>query len=822
MRSLRLAVLVAIVLTAVLSGRGPSHASTALRWPALASGSTAGAVLARLPLAFEPNVGQADPRVAYVARSGGSTLFLTETEAVLATLQRETTLRGADPGAAGFSSELRQALLSGGRLPAMQEAVIRLRPLGASPHPVLAAAEKLPGIVNEYVGSNPRGWHTHIPTFGRVVYHNVYPGIDLTYHGAPAQLEYDWILRRGADPARIRLAVTGAGRLSINRGGQVILAGSGGRLLMGRPRIYQQIGGTRRAVSGGFALDSADTVSFRLGAYDHRRSLVIDPPVLTDLGGSKNEVAGGIAVDTQGNSYLDGITQSTDYTASSGAYKSPSQGSVNAFVTKVDPQAQHVLWTSILGGSQAVFASFGAQTLANGIDLVKNGDVVAGGTEAVSDFPTMSPFQSATPGLANGWYGRWGAGDGHLIQLSAIGGPHGGTGVEAVTADRSGSDVFLGLSTTADIPTGNGAIQGTRPNTACPRASGTGTVPCLAAYVLHVSGDPTSSIAGGTYLAPTGNGNTIVSGLWAGDVGGTPRLYAIGTSTGNGMPATAGAFQPASTPGIEAPWVAALPYSLGSPYALSYASPAQGGAEGFAVSESGGYLALAINPYQAVGQNFQFNAQVGIWKLDSGLLSGAPAFTPVTQLVSAIPANHFNVYFEDLSFPRGWGPDASSAFGLSGTPLFLQFQVNFKAGSADSIAAFTDPLLSPSGALQADTTPPVVLKSAQEADGRQADAVYDPASRVLHLGLAFSAAATIDGLVSTFTPISPLARLRRVNQGAANHGGVDVVLVRVDESAPAVPTPTATPKPKKKALKCKKGYKKVKNKKGKQVCVKKK
>jgi hypothetical protein len=50
----------------------------------------------------------------------------------------------------------------------------------------------------------------HIPTFARVEYREVYPGVRLVYHSTQGQLEYDFIVAPGADPAGIRMAFAGA------------------------------------------------------------------------------------------------------------------------------------------------------------------------------------------------------------------------------------------------------------------------------------------------------------------------------------------------------------------------------------------------------------------------------------------------------------------------------------------------------------------------------------------------------------------------------------------------------------------------------------
>ena len=71
--------------------------------------------------------------------------------------------------------------------------------LGASPSPRIEGAQPL-WPVHYLVGRDPSRWRTNVQTYGRVLYHSVYPGIDLVYYGNERQLEYDFTVR----PALIR------------------------------------------------------------------------------------------------------------------------------------------------------------------------------------------------------------------------------------------------------------------------------------------------------------------------------------------------------------------------------------------------------------------------------------------------------------------------------------------------------------------------------------------------------------------------------------------------------------------------------------------
>jgi hypothetical protein len=145
----------------------------------LAAGNTYG----KLPLSFEPNQGQTDARVKFLARASGYTLFVTADEAVFA---------GRDGS------------------------VERMKLLGANPKPRFEPLDKQPGISNYFIGKDPSKWRTNIVNYGRVALRGVYPGIDLVFYGNERQLEYDWIVAPGADPKQIHVKWEGPSQVTKN------------------------------------------------------------------------------------------------------------------------------------------------------------------------------------------------------------------------------------------------------------------------------------------------------------------------------------------------------------------------------------------------------------------------------------------------------------------------------------------------------------------------------------------------------------------------------------------------------------------------------
>ena len=249
----------------------------------------------KLPLSFEANRGQTDPKVKFLSRGPGYKLFLLPDEAVLM-LQKERRAKPAKgPGA----------------LPGFPEAsdregspseIIRMSLLGARANADIAGVEEMPGKSNYFIGNDPKQWRTNVPNYGRVRYGGVYPGIDLVYHGNQRQLEYDFVVAPGADPRRIALGMKGAKKLELTADGDLLLYTSAETVRLRKPVVYQESGAKRQEIDGGFVLVAKSTVKFSIGKYDRSQPLIIDPVLAysTYIGGNGFDEGESIAVDASG------------------------------------------------------------------------------------------------------------------------------------------------------------------------------------------------------------------------------------------------------------------------------------------------------------------------------------------------------------------------------------------------------------------------------------------------------------------------------------------------------------------------------------------
>src|SRR5260370_9415381 len=204
----------------------------------LTPASVAAANFANLPLSFEPNRGQADPGVLFLARGSGCLLTLRADES--------------------------RILMHHGP----QSAEIATRLIGANEAPRLDPLDRLPGHSSYFRGQDPAKWVTAVPNFAKVRAAGVYPGIDLIYYANQSRLAYDFVVAPGANPHAIRMRFDGVSSLGTDASGNLVLGTPAGEIVQQKPVIYQTIGGTHPPVQGRFLIGRNRCVSFHLASSD--------------------------------------------------------------------------------------------------------------------------------------------------------------------------------------------------------------------------------------------------------------------------------------------------------------------------------------------------------------------------------------------------------------------------------------------------------------------------------------------------------------------------------------------------------------------------
>ncbi len=478
--------------------------------PPLGSFVNAQSAYGHLPLSFEANLGQTALSVKFLSRGQGYNLFLTSTEAVLALtrLDRATIGKGSEVEDSRSSRETSQS-------------VLRMGLVNANPAPTISGLDKLPGKANYFIGNDPYRWRTNVPTYVKVQYKDVYPGVDLVFYGNQRQLEYDFIVSPGADLTAITLSFDGADQLTVDAKGDLVLRFGDSDLRLQKPVVYQMVNGSKQHIPGNYRLEDQHHIGFQVAAYDRSKPLIIDPTLSysTYLGGSGGDQGQSIAVDAAGNAFVTGSTQSLNFPTTVGSFQTTLVGSQDVFVTKLNPTGSSLVYSTYLGGSGDDFG------LGIALDSVTNAYVTGGTTS--TNFPTLGAFQPAHAGSVDAFVTKLDSTGSALLYSTFLGGSDQDRGND-IALDSVGNAYLTGFTVSTNFPTTLGAFDTT--------FNGGGD-----AFVTKLN--PTGSslvystfLGGSVGLNATDRGESIA-------VDAAGNAYVTGTAESTNFPTTTGAFQ---------------------------------------------------------------------------------------------------------------------------------------------------------------------------------------------------------------------------------------------------------------------------------------
>ncbi|MBI2890653.1 MAG: SBBP repeat-containing protein [Nitrospirae bacterium] len=440
-------------------------------------------------LTFERNVGQAQARIDFVGRSGHFTLYTT---------------KGGPVVTAGNA-----------------DATWELDLQGARKDPVALGLDPVRTRSHYFKGPNPDRSLTDIPHYARVAYEDVYPGIDLIYHTSSKRIEFDFLVAPGANTQSIRIGWGTASTAAVTPNGDLWIKGPAGELTLRRPVAYQDTLLAHQPVDAEFVLDpSTHSAGFRLGPYDRRNPVVIDPILdySTYLGGNDRDETNDLHVGPDGAVYLTGFTDSTDFP---GANNTPN-GLHDVFVTKILPDGSAPVYSTYIGGE--------GHDIGYGITADALGNVWIVGVTYSADFPRVNPiWNTPTPGA-------------FIAKLDP-------TGAALTYSDTNNQLSLRGITLDAS---GNAYMTG---------AGGCGFTTTPGVFQPYCNGGPADGVA----VKLSSDATTILYATFLGGSGGTVsemgmriavdaglNAHIVGRTDSTDFPTTANAFQATSGGGVDA------------------------------------------------------------------------------------------------------------------------------------------------------------------------------------------------------------------------------------------------------------------------------
>jgi hypothetical protein len=451
-----------------------------------------------------------------------------------------------------------------------------------SPGPLHAAPERESGIrVSEFRGADPAAWRTGRTAYESIRIPQLYPGIDLVLSGPEGTMKLDYIVAPYADPSQIRIQFPGARRIEVGEHGGLVIETPEGEWREGAPVIYQP-GHAAAHVSGRAVVETDGTARFEIGDYDRSQPLVIDPALTfstvlggngasaaealavgpggeivvagftdasnfpsvnaqrtfaggvdavilklapggasiqqaTFLGGSGDDRAFAAAVDPEGGIYVAGWTTSSNFPVHN-AWRSTRSGSRDAFLARIAPGGASLTFSTYLGGSDVERAT--------ALAADASGVWVGGETES-TDFPVVTPLQSAAGGMQDGFLARFTTA-GSVVTSTYLGGSGADT-LRALALSAAGELYVAGGTFSTDLAVPSG---GWRPS---PGGGQDG-------FVLRLNPLATA-VTGGTYIGGSG-----------GEIGDTELVQSIAVAPNGDL--LAGGTTPSSNFPLHQPWVA--------------------------------------------------------------------------------------------------------------------------------------------------------------------------------------------------------------------------------------------------------------------------
>ena len=327
-----------------------------------------------------------------------------------------------------------------------------LRFLDASPNAQPQAAGPLAGLANYLVGSDRGQWRTGVPLYQRILYRNLYPGIDLIFYGKQDRLEYEFVVAPPATWRSIRLDLPGAQHLEIDGEGNLKSQAASVWVTHAQLKIYQNVPGGRRDVFGRFVLKGGHEVGFDIGPYERGRPLIIDPTLAfaSYLGGSGDDYAHAVAVDSSGCAYVVGETGSWNFPTQGPAQQSMA-GDTDVFVTKWNAAGTGIVYATYIGGR--------GRDVATGVAVNAAGNAYVTGFTYSGDFPISGgALRSGFAGASKAFAFKLNPSGNALVYATFLGGS-GDDYAAGIAVDSSGEAHIAGYTASVDFPVTQGAFQ---------------------------------------------------------------------------------------------------------------------------------------------------------------------------------------------------------------------------------------------------------------------------------------------------------------------------------------------------------------------------
>lgn len=323
---------------------------------------------------------------------------------------------------------------------------LRIRFPGADRGATLAGEGALEGRMNYLLGGQPERWKRDLPTYQKIHYHGLYPGIDMMYSGAGHRIKSEFLISPGASPSRIRMQFLDAQRITVDTDGSLVVESHGIEYREAPPATFQQ----HVEIPSSYRIVDANTVGFEVGSYDPQLPLLIDPVLsyATYLGGSGASAITGLAVDGTGNMFVTGWTEALNFPINT-AFQAANQGGVDAFVVKLNPAGNALIYATYIGGR--------GDDRAAAIAVDTAGEALITGSTSSTNFPLLNSLRANLGGGRDAFFVKLSAVGNAALVSTYLGGSSSDFGT-GIATDSLGNAYITGDTLSSDFPLLNAAV----------------------------------------------------------------------------------------------------------------------------------------------------------------------------------------------------------------------------------------------------------------------------------------------------------------------------------------------------------------------------
>lgn len=445
---------------------------------------------------------------------------------------------------------------------------IRLTFPGSNPDARIEPFDPLTTTVSYFIGNDPAQWRPAVPVWSGVRYVDLYPGVDLVIGDRDDGWRLQ--AAPGAAPDQVQMLVEGAEVLGIvdqvlhldSSGEQFSIslpatrfpyqvsevsrdARSPALTVQPGTRAYHPVNSANDLVNLFYStfLGGGDHDSGQEVVVDHTGSAFVVGSTLsgdfpttpgafsiyhddgydafvvklnpagnglsyaTFLGGNNDETGHAIAVDGRGNAYVTGVTGSTDFPVTAGAFDTSYGGNQDVFVAKLSPLGSQLTYATFIGGAN--------HEQGNAIAVDEMDSAYLTGQTLSSAFPsTPGAFDTSYNGEFDAFVVKLNSAGSGLIYATFLGGSDRDLGSDIVV-DSTGSASVMGFYTQSDdFPTTHDAFDGSYNGSADAFVAKLDPFGSELVYATFLGG---SSSDRGTGIATDGTDSTYVTGYTTSD-----------------------------------------------------------------------------------------------------------------------------------------------------------------------------------------------------------------------------------------------------------------------------------------------------------------